>query len=154
MLEKAFNQLMSRGQSQCCVCSLFDSPSPFTVFDPVQLDSTVQCLRANEENEKLRNSTCSSLKVTTTYTTVLLLHYCTATTVPVPVPVLYCLHYCTAATVPVVPVPVQYYCTTTVVQYCLHYCTSVWPHTVTVTIMHTSSTKIKEIEVDFSDCCC
>ena len=42
VLEKAFNQLMSAGGTRCCVCSLFDYPSPFLTFDPAKLQQLQQ----------------------------------------------------------------------------------------------------------------
>ena len=38
LLEKAFNKLMSCGNSRCCVCSLMESPNPFSKFQRKKLD--------------------------------------------------------------------------------------------------------------------
>lgn len=38
LLEKAFNQLMSCGGSRCCVCSVLESPNPFSKFDRKKLE--------------------------------------------------------------------------------------------------------------------
>jgi jumonji domain-containing protein 2 len=62
MMEAAFNILMSRGQSQCCICSLFDSPSPFLDYNPAQLHSTLRCLKENGKRRRSINA-CLSLKV-------------------------------------------------------------------------------------------
>lgn len=32
--ERAFNTVAAEGSTRCCVCSLFDSPSPFSTFQP------------------------------------------------------------------------------------------------------------------------
>ena len=40
--EQAFNQLMSLNRSQCCVCSLFESPSPFSNYKPASLRLALQ----------------------------------------------------------------------------------------------------------------
>lgn len=40
-LEKAFNKLMSCGNSRCCICSLMESPSPFSKFQRKKLDALV-----------------------------------------------------------------------------------------------------------------
>ena len=52
LLEKAFNLLMSFGGSQCCICALFVSPSPFQVYQHKKLKSSVQCLAARETSRK------------------------------------------------------------------------------------------------------
>ena len=36
-LEQAFNQVISAGGIHCCVCSMFDSPSPYQNFDSAAL---------------------------------------------------------------------------------------------------------------------
>ena len=41
ILEKAFNKLMSCGNSRCCVCSLMESPNPFSKFQRKKLDALV-----------------------------------------------------------------------------------------------------------------
>ena len=41
-LERAFNQLMSAGGTCCCVCSIFDYPSPYLTFDPEKLQQLYQ----------------------------------------------------------------------------------------------------------------
>ena len=51
LVERAFNQLISRGQSKCCICSLFDVPSPFVSFTSSQLYSTVQCIRDRRKRQ-------------------------------------------------------------------------------------------------------
>ena len=61
LVERAFNQLLSRGQSKCCICSLFDVPSPFNTYSVSQLYSTVQCIRES----KIRSG--QSLKVMGTF---------------------------------------------------------------------------------------
>uniref|UniRef100_A0A1X7U987 JmjN domain-containing protein n=1 Tax=Amphimedon queenslandica TaxID=400682 RepID=A0A1X7U987_AMPQE len=48
LIERAFNQLLSRGQSKCCICSLFDVPSPFNTYNVSQLYSTVQCIKESK----------------------------------------------------------------------------------------------------------
>ena len=48
--EQAFNKLMSLGGSHCCICSLFESPSPFAAFSHSRLESMVQSLRAAEHS--------------------------------------------------------------------------------------------------------
>ena len=47
--EQAFNKLMSHGGSQCCICSLFETPSPFAVFSHQRYEQMVHSLRAVEE---------------------------------------------------------------------------------------------------------
>ena len=47
--EQAFNKLMSHGGSQCCICSLFETPSPFAVFSHQRYERMVHSLRAVEE---------------------------------------------------------------------------------------------------------
>ena len=39
LLEKAFNKLMSCGNSRCCICSLMESPNPFSKFQRKKLDA-------------------------------------------------------------------------------------------------------------------
>ena len=39
LLEKAFNKLMSCGNSRCCICSLMESPNPFSKFQRKKLDT-------------------------------------------------------------------------------------------------------------------
>ncbi len=52
LIEKAFNLLMSFGGSQCCICALFVSPSPFQVYRYKKLKLSVKCLAARETNRK------------------------------------------------------------------------------------------------------
>lgn len=58
--EQAFNKLMSLGGSRCCICSLFETPSPFTMFSHQQYERMVRLLRAVEENS---SRSVRSLKV-------------------------------------------------------------------------------------------
>ena len=51
-VEQAFNQLMSCGGTQCCVCILFVSPSPFQLYDARRLKSSVKCLMARETSAR------------------------------------------------------------------------------------------------------
>ena len=51
-LEKAFNLLMSFGGSQCCICSLFVSPSPFQVYQRRKLKTSVKCLAARDKSRR------------------------------------------------------------------------------------------------------
>ena len=51
-VEKAFNMLMSFGRSQCCICALFVSPSPFQGYQHRRLMSSVKCLTAREKAKK------------------------------------------------------------------------------------------------------
>ena len=67
LVERAFNQLISRGQSKCCICSLFDVPSPFVSFTSSQLYSTVQCIRDRRKRQGEK-----SLKVCDVYFSFLL----------------------------------------------------------------------------------
>ena len=62
VVEQAFNQLMSRGGSQCCICSMFELPNPFTTYRYSQLKSTTKCLKAHETIVK-RGLGSKSLKV-------------------------------------------------------------------------------------------
>lgn len=62
IVEQAFNQLMSRGGSQCCICSMFELPNPFTTYRYSQLRSTTKCLKAHETTAK-RDLGSKSLKV-------------------------------------------------------------------------------------------
>ena len=44
--EKAFNELISRMGQRCCICSMFDIPSPYLALDRSELDTRVSALRA------------------------------------------------------------------------------------------------------------
>lgn len=39
LVEKAFNELMSCGSTRCCICSLLESPNPFSTFERRELDA-------------------------------------------------------------------------------------------------------------------
>ncbi len=52
LTEKAFNLVMSFGKSQCCICALFVSPSPFVVYEHKKLRSSIKCLSARETSKK------------------------------------------------------------------------------------------------------
>ena len=41
-IEQTFNQLMSLNRSQCCICSLFETPSPFSNYKPANLQLALQ----------------------------------------------------------------------------------------------------------------
>ena len=58
--EQAFNKLMSLGGSHCCICSLFESPSPFAAFSHLRLESMVRSLKAAEQSPSRQSK---SLKV-------------------------------------------------------------------------------------------
>lgn len=49
--EQAFNKLMSMGGSHCCICSLFETPSPFAAFSHQRLESMVHSLSATEHSQ-------------------------------------------------------------------------------------------------------
>ena len=53
-LEKAFNELMSCGNSRCCVCSVLESPNPFSKFQRKRLDALVNQLE--RENSRAAGS--------------------------------------------------------------------------------------------------
>ena len=53
-LEKAFNKLMSCGNSRCCVCSVLESPNPFSKFQRKRLDALVYQLE--RENSRASGS--------------------------------------------------------------------------------------------------
>ena len=71
LVERAFNQLLSRGQSKCCICSLFDVPSPFNTYNVSQLYSTVQCIR----DSKIRSG--QSFKVMRETQMYMYVYFCT-----------------------------------------------------------------------------
>lgn len=50
LLEKAFNQLASRGRTRCCICCLFDVHSPYRGMDSEQIRAVCQRLHASPGN--------------------------------------------------------------------------------------------------------
>ena len=62
LMEKAFIQLMSCGNTRCCICSLLESPNPFSTFERKKLDGL--CHQLEKESFTTNNSsTCSPLTV-------------------------------------------------------------------------------------------
>ncbi|CAI8013784.1 Lysine-specific demethylase 4A [Geodia barretti] len=60
-LERAFNQLASRGTTRCCICSIFDVHSPYRGMDSAQIRTASQGLQISEHSERSRG--VRSLKV-------------------------------------------------------------------------------------------
>ena len=73
--EKAFNLVMSFGKSQCCICALFVTPSPFVVFEHKKLRSSMQCLSARETSKKRYGLAGLKVHVQLAYYTVIHAHY-------------------------------------------------------------------------------
>jgi jumonji domain-containing protein 2 len=64
LLERAFNQLASRGQTRCCICSIFDVHSPYRGMNSEQIRSAAQRLQTTAECKPVNKSRgVRSLKV-------------------------------------------------------------------------------------------
>ena len=49
-LEKAFNQSMSSENTRCCVCSMMESPNPFSNFRRGKLDAALSKLDSEPQS--------------------------------------------------------------------------------------------------------
>ena len=52
LLERAFNQLASRGRTRCCVCSIFDVHSPYRGMDSAQIRAVSERLDRGSSGER------------------------------------------------------------------------------------------------------
>lgn len=53
-LEKAFNELISQQVTVCCVCGMFERPTPFTQWSREQLDERAALLRSRVTTKSLK----------------------------------------------------------------------------------------------------
>ena len=52
LLERAFNQLASRGRTRCCVCCIFDVHSPYRGMDSAQIRTAFLGLQTSTTTER------------------------------------------------------------------------------------------------------
>ncbi len=80
-VEKAFNEVISQEGSMCCVCSMFEAPTPYNRWTREELEAKTSCLRSQAATKPLkvvvqRALVCLPPSVSSSEDKVLVCHQC------------------------------------------------------------------------------